>query len=165
MADKKTNSGSEATKGPLLAIERIYVKDMSFETPLGTDSFMSKWEPVVELDLNNRATKVEDDLYEVVLRITATARKKDTDSSYYLIEVQQAGIFRVANLGEEERKRLLATAAPATLFPYVRETIDSLLLKGGFPPLMLAPVNFEALLQAALKQQMEKGGEAKVTIQ
>ena len=165
MAKENPKAGnSEKTDPPVFAVERIYVKDVSFETPLGAESFTIKWEPEVDLDLNNKATKLEENLYEVVLRVTVTAKQKGGDSSYYLTEVHQAGIFKVANFSEEDRKRVLATVAPTTLFPYIRETIDSLLLKASFPPLMLAPVNFEALLQAAMKQKMAQT-ERKPTIQ
>jgi preprotein translocase subunit SecB len=167
MAKENSNSGKSAdSKAPYFNLERIYVKDLSFETPLGAESFSTKWEPEVDLDLNNKASIIKDDFYEVVLSLTVTAKQKGGGSAYYLVEVQQAGLFRVGNFSEEERKRVLATAAPATLFPYVRETIDSILLKAGFPPLMLAPVNFEALLQAAMQKKMQEQQEGgKPTLQ
>jgi preprotein translocase subunit SecB len=139
-------------QNPELMLERLYVKDVSFESPRSPELFAEPWRPRVQLDLNSRSNRLGDDRYEVVL--TATVETRDeADRTGFIVEVQQAGVFRVRGLDDEPLKRLLATFCPSTLFPYVREVIDSLVVKGGFPALALAPVNFDALFEQARQQQ------------
>jgi len=133
------------------AMQRIYNKDISFESPSTPDIFRKQWQPKVNVDLNTKSDKVDEQgNYEVVLTITITA--KVDDDTAFLVEVQQAGIFMITGFEGEDLRRILGTAAPNILFPYARENIDSLCVKGGFPPVMLAPVNFDALYQQALSQ-------------
>lgn len=152
---------SEATgnspKQPQFAIDRIYVKDISLEAPQGFEAFKKQWKPRVDMDINTAQKTVEGDRYEVTLRLTVTVKDQESDEVYYLIEIKQSGIFLAAGFADEERRRVLATAAPNTLFPYARETIDGLVIKAGFPPLRLAPINFDALLQAAVAKQQAAG--------
>lgn len=146
------------------AMQRIYTKDLSFESPSTPDIFKKQWQPKVNVDLNTKSDKLDEQgNFEVVLSITITA-KVDEDTAF-LVEVQQAGIFLVTGFEGEDLRRILGTAAPNILFPYARETIDGLCVKGGFPPVMLAPVNFDALYQQALAQaqQQGEGGEAEAT--
>jgi preprotein translocase subunit SecB len=111
----------------------------------------------VNVDLNTRSSKADETgNHEVILTITVTAKMED--KSAFLVEVQQAGIFFAAGIEEDSLKQILATVAPNILFPYAREAIDALVVKGGFPPLMLAPVNFDALYQQAMAQQAAQGG-------
>lgn len=127
------------------SIEKIYVKDLSFETPNSPQIFQKKWEPMVNLDLANSASSLSDEFYEVVLSITVTVSfEKDT---VYLVEVQQGGIFNIQNVPKDILNRMLNTVCPNILFPYAREVISDLVTKGGFPQLILAPVNFEAIYQ------------------
>jgi preprotein translocase subunit SecB len=142
-------------QNPELFLERIYLKDVSFESPRSPDVFAENWRPRVQLDLNSRSDKLGDDRYEVVLTATVETRD-DSDRAGFIVEVQQAGVFRVRGLDEEPLKRLLSTFCPATLFPYAREVVDSMVVKGGFPALTLAPVNFDALYEQALQQQREQ---------
>lgn len=135
------------------ALQRIYIKDSSFEAPLGAQAFTKQWRPQVHVDLNTQSSVVVDDTHEVLLTITVTA--KLDDESAFLVEVQQAGLFLVKGLEGENLRRVLAIMCPTILFPYARETIDSLVLKGSFPPLMLQPVNFEALYVQALQQAQQ----------
>lgn len=137
------------------ALQRIYIKDSSFESPLGAKVFTKQWRPQVNVDLNTGSSRVEGDNYEVVLTVTITA--KLDDETAFLVEVQQAGLFLAKGLDGENLRRLLAIMCPTILFPYARETIDSLVLKGAFPPLMLQPVNFEALYVQALQQAQQNG--------
>lgn len=143
-------------------MQRIYNKDISFESPGTPDVFRKQWQPKVNVDLNTKSNSMtEEGHHEVVLSVTLTA--KVDDETAFLVEVQQAGIFLITGFTEEQMRRVLATAAPNILFPYARENIDSLVVKGGFPPVMLAPVNFDALFEQALRQQAEQaaaGGEA-----
>ena len=137
------------------ALQRIYIKDSSFEAPLGAQAFTKQWHPQVHVDLNTGANRVDDDNHEVVLTITITA--KLGEETAFLVEVQQAGLFLVKGLDGENLRRVLAIMCPTILFPYARETIDTLVLKGSFPPMMLQPVNFEALYVQALQQAQQQG--------
>jgi preprotein translocase subunit SecB len=128
------------------ALQRIYIRDVSFESPQAPAGFRTQWKPKVNLELNSRHTLLEEDLYEVILNVTVTSKGED-DEVMYLVEVQQAGIFMIKGLDEESRLQTLGSFCPNVLFPYARETIDSIVTKGSFPPLMLGPVNFEAIYQ------------------
>ncbi|MEM1187084.1 MAG: protein-export chaperone SecB [Pseudomonadota bacterium] len=134
------------------AMQRIYNKDISFESPSSPDVFKKQWQPKINVDLNTRSNPVDEEgNFEVVLSITLTA--KIDEETAFLVEVQQAGIFFIKGFPDDQLRRVLGTAAPNILFPYARENIDSLVVKGGFPPIMLAPVNFDALFEQALQQQ------------
>jgi preprotein translocase subunit SecB len=143
------------------AMQRIYNKDISFESPATPEIFRKQWQPKVNVDLNTRSNPIDDTgNFEVILSITLTA--KVDEETAFLVEVQQAGIFFISGFTEEQLRRVLGTAAPNILFPYARENIDSLVVKGGFPPIMLAPVNFDALFDQAMQRQEEQaaaGGE------
>lgn len=140
-------------------LERFYLKDASFESPRAPEVFSEQWKPDLQLDINSSARSLPDDRYEVVVTVTAHARDGDGNTSL-IIEVQQAGIFKVVGLPPDKLKRVTATMCPNILFPYIRETIDSMAVRGGFPALMLAPVNFELLFDEALKQQASKDAAA-----
>lgn len=140
------------------ALQRIYVKDISFETPGGIEIFRQAWKPRVNLEMNTRQNKIDEQNYEVVLTLSVTASQEDKTA--FIVEVQQAGIFYVAGLPEPQLRQVLATVCPSILFPYAREAIDSLVVRGSYPPLMLAPVNFDALYVQAMRQQQEKAQAA-----
>ncbi len=142
------------------AMQRIYTKDISFESPAAPDIFKKQWQPAVSVDLNTKSDKIDDSgNFEVVLSVTITA--KVDEETAFLVEVQQGGIFLITGIEGDDLRRVLGTAAPNILFPYARESIDNLCVKGGFPPIMLAPVNFDALYQQALAQSAaQAGGEA-----
>ncbi len=140
------------------AMQRIYTKDVSFESPSTPNVFKQQWQPQVNVDLNTKSDKVDENNFEVVLSITITA--KMGEETAFLVEVQQAGIFMITGIEGDNLRRVLGTAAPNILFPYARETIDGLCVKGGFPPVMLAPVNFDALYQQAMAQQAAQQGGA-----
>ena len=150
-AEAATN---EKQNAPAFALQRLYLKDMSFETPQGVKAFQKQWKPQVSQDLNTKTTKIDDSTYEVALRITVTV--KDEEDAIYLIEVEQAGLFTVVGLQDAQLAQVLNTACPNILFPYAREVIDNTLTKGSFPPLMLPPINFDALFAAAVKQAQER---------
>ena len=157
MAEDNQQAGAQQ-EGPQqqFALQRIYVKDLSFETPQGADVFRHQWKPKVNLELNTRNSKLEENAYEVVLTVGLTA--KQDDATAFLVEVQQAGIFHIDGFEGPQLTQILGTTCPTVLFPYARETVDSLIVKGSFPPVMLAPVNFEALFQEAMRQAAEKQG-------
>ena len=142
---------------PHLGIERIYLRDLSFESPEAPGVFGSGRQPQVEIDIGTRAHRLEDSRFEVVLTLTVEAR--DDERTLLIVELQQAGIFRVTGMDETTRRQVLAVACPNVLFPYARETIDQLTVKGNFPPFMLAPVNFEALYADAQKRREAEQGQ------
>jgi preprotein translocase subunit SecB len=145
---ENTNAASQTEQQ--FALQRIYIKDSSFEAPLGAQAFTKQWRPQVNVELNTQSSSVAEDTFEVILTITITA--KLDDETAFLVEVQQAGLFLVKGLDNENLRRVLGIMCPTILFPYARETVDSMVLKGSFPPLMLQPVNFEALYMQAAQQ-------------
>ena len=149
-AGSGNGNGSGATAVPRqFALRQLYVKDISFESPNVPGVFSGQIEPDVQLNLHSAHKPVGDDLYEVVLHMNVHATAKE--KSLFLVEVEQAGLFQVGGYTPEEVKVILGTHCPATLFPYAREVISSLVGKGGFPTLLLQPINFEALYAQALK--------------
>jgi preprotein translocase subunit SecB len=141
-----------AAAPPEFGLERLYIRDVSFESPRAPDVFRDVWQPKIQLDINTRANNLGEERYEVVLMVTAHARTA-AGQTLMIAEVQQAGIFKIKGLPEDGLRRVLATHCPGILFPYVRESIDSLVVKGGFPALQLAPVNFDAMFEEALRQR------------
>lgn len=141
-------------QGPAFALQRIYLKDSSFESPKTPDVFRGQWAPRISFNLNTSNSKVSEGVYEVVLRLTIEAKQEDNVA--FLCEVQQAGIFTCDGFNEADLERVLATVCPNILFPYARETVDALVTRGSFPAVMLAPVNFDAVY-AQSKQQQQNG--------
>jgi preprotein translocase subunit SecB len=144
--------------GTRFGVQRIYLKDASLEAPDSPDAFRRAYNPQVNFSINSRSKKVEGSTYEVVLRLTADV--KQDNKTVFLVEVQQAGIFEVAGLEGERLEQVLTITCPTVLFPYGREAVDSLVIKASFPPLMLAPINFEAVYMQAKKSQAEKSASA-----
>ena len=150
MADEQA-ANAQGPAGQQFAVQKIYTKDLSFESPATPAVFRTQWQPQLTVDVNTRSSAIDSEgNFEVVLALTITARTGEDTT--FLIEVQQAGIFLVKGIEGEELRRLLGSAAPNMLFPYARETVDSLCVKGGFPALMLAPINFDAVYQRAKAQ-------------
>lgn len=149
---------------PQFALQRIYMKDVSFETPQGHEVFRQQWKPRVNLEMNTRNDRIDDNNFEVVLTLSVTATMEEKTA--FLAEVQQGGIFFVNGIEEPQLRQVLSTVCPNILFPYAREAIDNLVVRGSFPPLMLAPVNFDALYQQALAQQeqQQQGQSAQPTV-
>ena len=135
---------------PAFAIEKIYVKDLSLEIPHAPDVFAAGEQPQVDVQLHSAAGLVAEGLYQVVLTVTVTA--KAGDKTMFLVEVAQAGIFQIRNVPETDLEPLLSTACPNILFPYARETVSDVISRAGFPPVYLAPVNFEAIYLQRLQQ-------------
>ncbi|SMF96692.1 preprotein translocase subunit SecB [Methylomagnum ishizawai] len=139
------------------ALQKIYIKDVSFETPHSPEVFTLNWEPKVEFNLASNAQQLQEGLFEVGLTVTLTV--KVVDKTAYLIEICQAGIFSILGFQEQEYGHLLGSYCPTVLFPYAREAVSDLVIKGGFPPMLLAPVNFDALYMQHL-QQLQQQAEA-----
>lgn len=144
---------TSSTPETRFGVQRIYLKDASLEAPDSPEAFRRAYNPQVSFSINSRSKKLDGSMYEVVLRLTADV-KQDNKTSF-LVEVQQAGIFEVAGLEGERLEQVLSITCPTVLFPYGREAIDSLVTKASFPPLMLAPINFEAVYLSAKKKQAE----------
>lgn len=140
---------------PKFAVQRIYLKDLSFEMPMGPAVFQKQVKPEINQDISLSTTKLADENYEVELTLTITV--KDGEETIYLIEVHQAGIFAVQGLEGPQLAQILNTLCPSTLFPYAREAIDSVVTKGSFPALLLPPVNFEALFAKAVSEGQLNG--------
>jgi preprotein translocase subunit SecB len=148
-------AGQAGERGGQLMLERLYLKDASFESPRAPAVFAEAWKPEFNLDINTRTTSLGDQRFEVVLRATLKATSEGGGTAY-IVEVQQAGVFRVFNLEDNDLRRALGTLCPATLFPYVRESVDNLVVKGGFHAVHLAPVNFDALFEEAMRKQTQQ---------
>lgn len=135
-------------------IQRIYIKDTSFESPNAPAIFRDgEWQPEVNIDLQTKTQALEGDAHEVTLTTTVTAKK--ADKTIFLIEVQHAGIFTLTGFDKEQLGHMLGSFCPNVLFPYAREVVSDLAVRGGFPPLYLTPVNFDALYAQHLQQQQQ----------
>lgn len=150
---------------PQFNIQRVYVKDASFEAPNLPELFkeIAEWKPQINMELNTKSNALDDNNHEVVLSLTVTA--KIGEKTAFLIEVQQAGIFLINGLDEAQLRHTLGAYCPTILYPYAREFISSLSNRGGFPPLNLAPVNFDALYAQHVKQQQEQSEAQPETVQ
>ena len=161
MADDQQNEAAGAAAGEAeqqFVLQRVYLKDVSFESPGSPEVFRKSYQPQVNVDLRTRSNAMEDNNYEIILTITITAKVEDETA--FLVEVQQAGVFLVRGIEGEEMRRVLAIYCPNVLFPYARETIDTIVTKGTFPALMLAQVNFEALYAQAVQQAQQQAEAA-----
>lgn len=147
------NAGDGAAngQGPTVALQTVYIKDLSFESPKGPFLPAQAQDPKISLNLNTVTTSVGPDAHEVVLTVTLEA--KNGDVAVYIAEVKQAGVFVVRGFGPDETRRILGAFAPNILFPYVRQTVSDVVTKGGFPPFLLPHVNFESLFERSLQEQ------------
>ena len=143
---------SEQQAQPVFSIEKLYVKDMALEVPHAPRIFLEQGEPNVDMRVSTQSEKLEDNFYNVAVTVTVTAKLPD-ERVMFLNEVTQCGIFRLENIPEEDEAILLAVACPNILFPYAREAVSSEVTRAGFPPVLLAPINFDAMYQ----QQQEQG--------
>lgn len=132
------------------SIQKIYTKDISFETPNSPNIFTEKWEPTINFNLGTQVNSKEKALFEVSLSVTVTVKCKETTA--YLVEVTQAGIFSLNGFTDKEIGPMVGSFCPNILFPYAREVVSDLIAKGGFPQLLLSPVNFDALYAQQLQQ-------------
>jgi preprotein translocase subunit SecB len=128
---------------PVFQIEKIYIKDLSVEVPNAPAIFLEREAPNIDIQLNTQSTPIEEGVFQTVLTITATAKVQDKTA--FLVEVQQAGIFRIQNVPQDAMEPMLAVGCPNILYPYARESVSDAVLRSGFPPLLMQPVNFEAM--------------------
>ena len=152
-----TDQQAQQQAMPVFNIEKIYVKDLSLEVPNAPAIFLEREAPQMEMQLNTQSAPVdkENGIYESIITLTITAKIKD--KSAFLVELKQAGIFRIQNIPQEAMEPALGVGCPNILFPYAREAVSDAVLKAGFPPLMLQPVNFELMY---MQQQQAKAQQA-----
>jgi preprotein translocase subunit SecB len=139
---------------PQFEIQRIYTKDLSYEAPNTPHTFVEDWKPEVQLNLETKSNRIQDNMHEVVLSVTATVTSNK--KSAFLIEVHQAGIFLISGIPNEQLRQMLGSFCPNILFPYAREVISDIVVRGGFPQLLLAPVNFDALYAQHMEDQSKQ---------
>src|SRR5262245_50914819 len=153
-ADEPAGNG----QGPAVALQTVYIKDLSFESPKGPFlPAQQAQDPKISLNLSTVSNAVGQDAHEVVLTVTLEA--KNGDVAVYVAEVKQAGVFLVRGFGIDETRRILGSFAPNILFPYIRQTVSDVVMKGGFPPFLLPHVNFDSLYERSLQEQAARQGQ------
>ena len=145
MAEEETGAAATQDNQQVFRVQKVYIKDVSFETPRSTEIFteQSQWKPEVKIQLNTENKNVKGDVYECTLMLTVTVELEEKPA--YLAEVQQSGLFTISGFPPEQMAHLLGSYAPSVLFPFVREVVSDLAVKGGFPQMLLDPINFDAL--------------------
>jgi len=141
-----------------LLLQKIYVKDFSFESPHAPEIFSSNVSPQTRLNIKSAAKEVATDTQEVVLTLTVEAI--DQDKTLFIVEIEQAGLFRLQGYSGEEMQMLIGSYCPGTLYPFAREAISDVITRGGFPQLLLQPINFDALYAQSMNERNSDGGEA-----
>ena len=142
---------TEQAQPKQFSIQKLYLKDVSFESPMTPEAFKAKqWNPTIDLNINNSHRQLDESHYEIVLRATVTA--KHEDKTAFLIEVEQAGLFAISGFEQAELQYLIGSQAMSILFPYAREVVSDLSVRGGYIPVILSPVNFDALFQQSMQQ-------------
>lgn len=155
---QQQSTAQDQVRGPEFAIQRIYIKDISFEAPNTPQMFRAEWHPTIQLDIHTKSMPLEANAHEIVLSITVTAKIGETTA--FLAEVHQAGIFTINAFPPDQMPHLLWSYCPNILFPFAREVISDLVTRGGFPPFYLAPINFDALYQQHLQKQAKETKES-----
>lgn len=154
---EQNQASQEEQAAPQFSIQRIYLKDLSFESPNAPTIFTKEYKPEIKLDLDNKSKQIEPGVFEVTLSVTVTATIEDQTA--FLVEVQQAGVFVIGNMPEQQIAHMLGAYCPNTLFPYAREAVSNLVNRGTFPALNLSPVNFDALFAQYLQQAQQQAQE------
>lgn len=157
--DVATTEATEEQTQAVLQIQRIYVKDVSFEAPNLPHIFNQEWKPNLKFDLSTQAKQLADDLYEVTLHISVETTLEDSGDVAFICEVQQAGVFTISGLEDMQMAHCLTSQCPNMLFPYARELVSNLVNRGTFPALNLSPVNFDALFMQYLERQEQEDAE------
>lgn len=151
MAQENNNAAQEQSQQPGFSIEKIYVKDASLEIPNAPQIFTERTQPQVGIELSNYAQQVEENIFEVAIKVTVTS--KIGEKTVFLVEATQAGIFQISGVPAENIELILGITCPNILFPYARETVSDLIVRAGFQPVLLNPINFEALFAQQKQQQ------------
>jgi preprotein translocase subunit SecB len=158
MAQADNNAAQEQTQQPGFSIEKIYVKDASLEIPHAPQIFTDRNQPQIGIELGNFGQQIEENIFEVAIKVTVTS--KIADKTVFLVEVTQAGIFQISGVPEENLELIIGITCPNILFPYARESVSDLVVRAGFPPVLLNPINFEALFAQQKQQQAEQTAQA-----
>ncbi|MEK9939754.1 MAG: protein-export chaperone SecB [Methylotenera sp.] len=158
MAQADNNAAQEQTQQPGFSIEKIYVKDASLEIPHAPQIFTDRTQPQIGIELGNFANQIEEIRFEVAIKVTVTS--KIADKTVYLVEVTQAGIFQISGVPAENLELIVGITCPNILFPYARESVSDLVVRAGFQPVLLNPINFEALFAQQKQQQAEQTAQA-----
>lgn len=161
MSEQKQDVAATEEQQPVLQIQRIYVKDVSFEAPNLPHIFQQEWKPKLGFDLSTETTQVGDDLYEVVLNISVETTLEDSGDVAFICEVKQAGVFTISGLEDVQMAHCLTSQCPNMLFPYARELVSNLVNRGTFPALNLSPVNFDGLFVEYMNRQQAENAEEK----
>jgi preprotein translocase subunit SecB len=148
-----TEAAQPQAEQPIFNIEKLYVKDLSLEVPNAPQCFLEREAPEVQVQLATTGTAVGEAIFDVVLTVTVTAKIKD--KTLFLVEVAQAGLFHIRNVPEQEIEPIIAVACPNIMFPFAREVVSDAVSRAGFPPVLLAPVNFEVMYRQRLEQQAQ----------
>ena len=141
-----------------ILIQKLYMKDASFEAPNTPAVYSKEWHPSINLNIQTRNTLVTEDLHEVVLIVTAEAKLEDETA--FIVEIQQAGLFMIKGFSEEESRQIIGAYCPNLLFPFAREAVTDFVGKGGFPGLLLQPINFDALYLQQMQEMAQASEEA-----
>ena len=165
MSEKPAEEAKNAEGELQFTVHNVYTKDVSFEAPHTPEVFAKDWEPKLDFDLQMGHRPLSEDAFEVTLALTVTVKlppnekdKSPAEQVAFLVEVKQGGIFTIKGFATEQLEHILSTTAPGMLYPYAREVVSNLVTKGGFPQLILPPMNFDAMYQDHLQQQ--KSGQA-----
>ncbi len=153
MQEKPKQQGQD--NNPHFEIQRIFLKDLSFEAPHTPHTFVEDWKPEVQLNLETKSNRIQDNVHEVVLSVTATVNTSKKPA--FVIEAHMSGVFLISGLDGEQLRQMLGSFCPNILFPYAREVISDVVVRGGFPQLILAPVNFDALYAQHVEEQQKQG--------
>ena len=156
--DLQPEAGPQGNATALFQIQKLYAKDVSFELPNAPDVFKEQGQADVKMSLAQRVADLGENLHEVVLTVTVTATVGEKTA--YLAEVAQAGIFLISGFSEQNTHAVVNTMCPGTLFPYARHTISTLVAEGGFPPLVVQPVNFEQIYAQRMQELINQQGDA-----
>ena len=151
---ENNSAAQEQAQQPGFSIEKIYVKDASLEIPNAPQIFTDRTQPQVSIELSNVAQQIEENIFEVAIKVTVTS--KIADKTVFLVEVTQAGIFQISNVPAENIELIVGITCPNILFPYARERVSDLIVRAGFQPVLLNPINFEALFAQQKQQQSEQ---------
>ena len=158
MAQADNNAAQEQTQQPGFSIEKIYVKVAALEIPHAPQIFTDRTQPQIGIELGNFAQQIEENIFEVAIKVTVTS--KIADKTVYLVEVTQAGIFQISGVPAENLELIVGITCPNILFPYARESVSDLVVRAGFQPVLLNPINFEALFAQQKQQQAQQTAQA-----
>jgi preprotein translocase subunit SecB len=151
-----TQNQTEQNAAPIFSIEKLYVHDASIEVPNAPSIFTERTTPQINVELGNAAEQIQDGIFNVSIKVTVTA--KIEDKTAFLVEVNQSGIFAIRNVPQENMEPILAVACPNILFPYAREAVSDMVTRAGFMPVLLNPINFEALYLQQQQQAAQAAG-------